>query len=342
MNRKPAGRAVVVTVLLTTALAACGKSESAGSVQVAGGGVTTVRWIYDWTPTSADLPVLKGLAEGWFEEAGVKVATTPGGAIDQLESVGAGNHDMTVGGGVELLVDQARGLPVKSVGLVQPVALGGLVCNPDSGVKDGVPKTLLDRKLATASSDADDVVWQIWRDRNQLTGKVTEVSAEAGPDLLYQGVVDCFPDFLTLAPLEAEKEFGEAPVLVPYSKELGVIGQVLDVNTDFAQKNPQAVRAFVDVYARGMEWAASHQADAVKLMKKTYPDIDEKITAQELKSLAGYWAGGFQRKNGYLSMNDHSWAATVDVLLKGRAIDEAPEMSSVYTTEYLPSTPYLP
>ncbi len=176
--------------------------------------------------------------------------------------MGEGHHDITVGGGVELLINQAQGVPVKAVGVVQPIALKGLICNPDSTVTADDPKTLLGKKLATTSTDADDVVWQAWRNAKGLNGQITEVSQKAGLPLLFQGVVDCFPEFLTRAPIEAEKKFGRKPVQIWYSRDEGVVGQVIDVNTEFAEKNPAAVKSFVDVYARGMQWAAQNQPDA--------------------------------------------------------------------------------
>ncbi|GLY27206.1 ABC transporter substrate-binding protein [Kineosporia sp. NBRC 101731] len=331
---------VAVGVLTSAAACGGGGSDAAGSAQVAG--VTKVRWIYDWTPTSADLPVLKGLEEGWFRQADLDVVTTPGGEISQLQSVGAGEHDMTVGGGVELLINQAQGLPVQAVGVVQPLALTGLICNPNSNITADDPNTLLGKKLATASTDADDVVWQAWRNHKGLNGKVTEVSQEAGLPLLFQGVVDCYPEFLTRAPLEAEREFGRKPVKIWYSKDENVIGQVIDVNTDFAEKNPAAVKGFVDVYARGMQWAAQNQAEAVELMTKVYPDSDPSVTAQELKTLSGFWSASYQDKHGYLAMDDATWKPTVQMLKRAGQIKELPEMASVYSTKYLPSTPYLP
>jgi NitT/TauT family transport system substrate-binding protein len=291
-----------------------------------------VRWIYGGTPSPADLPVLKGLQAGWFAETGVKVVTTAGGQIDQLESVGTGNHDITVGSGVELLVNREEGLPVEAVGVVQPLALNSLFCRPGLGITAGQPKTLQGHQLATAdTSDTDDTAWRLWRDEKGLTGKVNEVS---------KGVVDCFPDLVTFS--GPEREFGQPPVQFRYGRDLGLIGQVLDVNTDFATQHPQAVRAFVEVYARGMQWAAQHPDEGAALLQKTFPEIDAKVAAVELEALAGYWVGGYQKNHGYLAMNDASWKATAQVLTASGRLKKMPDLATVYRTDFLPRQPYRP
>ncbi len=344
MTRSRPLRRVAVTTLtagLLATVAACGAQSAGTTPGAAAEGPVTVRWIYGDTPSPADLPVLKGLQDGWFENAGIKVVTTPGGEIDQLESVGTGDHDITISGGVELLTKREQGLAVQAVGVVQPLALNALICRPGAGIVANQPKTLAGHRLATAdTADTDDVVWQIWREEKGLAGKVEEVSKDAGLPLLYQGVVDCYPDLVTQA--GPEQAFGRRPVEFWYARDIGVIGQVIDVNTDFATKHPQAVKAFVDVYARGMQWAAQNQADAVALLRKTSPDLDEKTSAAELKALAGYWVGGYQKNHGYLAMNESTWRATAQVLKASGQLQAMPDLSKVYRTDFLPKRPYTP
>jgi len=348
MTRKRPLRRVAVTTLtvgLFVTVAACGSESGGVSAAPAATGPVTVRWVYGSLPTSADLPVLKGLADGWFQQAGINVAATPGGEIDQLQSVGVGEHDITVAGGVELLMGQEQGLPVEAVGTVQPLALNALLCRPGRSITASDPKSLLGQKLATATAgqDAGDVVWQIWRDEHDLTGRVEEVSPGAGLPLLFQEVVDCYPDSDPLAVYQAQEAFdGVMPVKFWYAKDVGVIGQVLEVNTAFAAKNPQAVKAFVGVFARGMQWAAQNQAAAVALMKTTYPETDPALTAKELRAMGGYWTGWYQKKNGFLAMNDDSWTPTVQVLKASGQLKKLPDLARVYSAKFLPDKPYLP
>jgi NitT/TauT family transport system substrate-binding protein len=153
-------------------------------------------------------------------------------------------------------------------------------------------------------------------------------------------VVDCYPDLVTQA--GPKQAFGRQPVEFWYARDVGVIGQVIDVNTAFAAKNPQAVKAFVDVYARGMQWAAQNQAAAVTLLRTTSPDLDAKTSAAELAALAGYWVGGYQKNHGYLAMNDATWRATAQVLKASGQLSAMPDLTRVYRTDFLPKRPYTP
>jgi len=332
--------ALTVAVGLAAGLGACGGDDEA--VSTASSGPTQVRWVYGDSPGSADLPVLRGIEEGWFADAGLDVVTTAGGEIDQVTSIASGDSDITIGSGAGMLVGQAQGLAIEAVGVVQPESLDELVCAPGTAIKAGDPTSLLDRTLATASNDLGNAVWQIWRDRNGLKSKVDEVSGEAGLDLLLQRVVDCYPDQRAAAPVEAEETFGQAPVEFWYSQDIGVIGQVLEVNTDYAARNPDAVASFVDVYARGMQWAAQHQDEALDLLEQTYPDLDPTVSAAELKTVTAYWLGRYQTTNGYLAMNDVTWKPTVTALTQAGYLSPAPDLGTVYTTSFLPDEPYLP
>lgn len=332
---------VVVLAGLLAGLAACG-GESTAEVAKSQVGSTEVGWIYGGTPSALDVPVLKGIEAGWFADEDLEVTTTAGGEIDQLQAIDAGDADITIDSGAGMLIGQSQGMAVEAVGVVQPQSLTELICTPGTAIEADDPSSLLDRKLATSSTDLDDVVWQIWRNRNGLKGKVNEVSREAGLKLLLQGVVDCYPGQLGGAPVEAEETFGQAPVEFWYSKDIGVIGQVLEVNTDFAAQNPEAVKSFVGVYARGMQWAARHPDEALALIEKTYPDLDPTVVEADLKTVCDYWLARYQTTAGYLAMNDSTWKPTVQVLAAAGYLDPQPDLATVYTTQFLPDDPYLP
>ncbi|MGE2714714.1 ABC transporter substrate-binding protein [Mycolicibacterium litorale] len=326
-------------LLVASATVACGSDSSPS----ADDGTTTIRWMYDYFPTSGDAPMLAAQKNGYFVDAGLNVETTPGGEVNQIQAVATGQQDITVGPATTLLQSVEQGLPVTAVGVSQPNSPLGLICNPESGAVSGDPASLDGLTIATDPADTDGrSVWVQFRDKNDLTEKVTELSGSAAVDLLFSGQVDCLPEYLTYVPAMAELEFGAPPAVFELSKDAGVMGQTIVVNNTFLAEHPDAVREFVNAYAKGMQWTLDNQEDAVALVTETYPDLEADAVASELPALTAFWHTPLQDSEGLLVVEDSSWEQTADALIAVDSLKELPDLDSVRSTEYLPNPPVTP
>lgn len=329
-------------VLLTVTTVACG-SDTATTDSAAGNETTTVRWIYDYFPTSGDAPILAAQKNGYFEDAGLNVEITPGGDVNQIQSVATGRQDITVGPATTLLQSVEQQLPVTALGVVQPNSPIGLVCNPKSGAVSGDPSSLVGLTIANDPADTDgDSVWVRFRDQHDLAGKITELSGSTAEDLLFSGQVDCLPAYLTYVPALAEQEFGAPAPVFELSAEAGVMGQTIVANNDFLQSNPDAVKAFVDAYAKGMQWTLENPDEAVALITETYPDLDAASVAEELPALTAFWHTQLQDTEGLLVVDEASWQKTADALIGVGSLEAMPDLGSFWTTDYLPDPAVLP
>lgn len=329
-------------LLIAAATVACG-SDTASTDADGGDGATTVRWIYDYFPTSGDAPILAAQKNGYFEDAGLTVEMTPGGDVNQIQSVATGQQDITVGPATTLLQSVEQQLPVTALGVVQPSSPIGLVCNPESGAVSGDPATLEGLTIANDPADTDgDSVWVRFREEHGLAGKITELSGSTAEDLLFSGQVDCLPAYLTYVPALVEQEFGAPAPIFELSAEAGVMGQTLVANNEFLQENPEAVKGFVDAYAKGMQWTLENPDDAVALITETYPDLDAASVAEELPALTAFWHTQLQDTEGLLVVDDTSWQKTADALIGVDSLETMPDLASFWTTDYLPNPAILP
>ncbi|MTD12340.1 hypothetical protein GIS00_00090 [Nakamurella sp. YIM 132087] len=318
-------------------------SSSAADSSTAPAELTEVRWIFDYFPTAADLPILAAQKEGWFTEAGISVDITAGGEVNQLQDVGIGQHDITVGPGVDLIQSVSQDLPIVSIGVVQPGNVSGLLCAPGKGLDPNDPTTLKGHPIGvTAMNVVDVAVWDTWKDKYGLDGEIEEITIGDDITPLYTGQVDCFPAFLTQLPAVVAEHYGEEPVAYEVNADVNSIGQVLMANTEFAAANPEAVSGFVDAYAKGMQWAIQNPDEAADLLLETYPEYERKTAESEIPALTAFWHSTLQDTNGLLYMDDSSWQPSVDLLLASGQMDVAPEMSKIYTNQYLPSTAVMP
>ena len=329
-------------LLVATATVACG-SDTASTDSAAGDGPTTIRWIYDYFPSSGDAPILAAQKNGYFEDAGLNVEITPGGDVNQIQSVATGQQDITVGPATTLLQSVEQDLPVTALGVVQPNSPIGLVCDPRSGAISGDPASLEGLTIANDPADTDgDSVWVRFREEHALTDKITELSGSTAEDLLFSRQVDCLPAYLTYVPALVEQEAGAPAAVFELSREAGVMGQTLVANNDYLQANPDAVKGFVDAYAKGMQWTLENPEDAVALVTETYPDLDAASVAEELPALTAFWHTQLQDTDGLLVVDDASWQKTADALIGVNSLDAMPELASFWTTDYLPNPAILP
>lgn len=329
------GRWVVVLLVLTVVSISCAEEEEPAEVQ-------TVRFSFDWFPTSGDVPVLAAEKFGWFAEEGIQLEITPGGEFDQVQSVGLGEHDITVGPGPSVLLGHAADLPVVAVGVTQPYSPVGLICRPDRGLDPNDPSTLGHVKVGFQGFESYNTIWESYRNINNLTGVVEEVEVGFDPVVLFTGLVDCFPDFLTLVPAMAAAEFGEPAVTFWMAESVESLGQTLITSDSYAAENPDIVAGFVRAYARGMQWALQNPSDAIDLMVETYPDMEREIIEVEAPALHGFWVSDLQRENGLLFMDDATWQPSLDVLVGFGFIDDQFDVGEVYTNEFLPDDPVMP
>ncbi len=329
------GRWVVVLLVLTVVGISCAEEEEPAEVQ-------TVRFSFDWFPTSGDVPVLAAEKFGWFAEEGIQLEITPGGEFDQVQSVGLGEHDITVGPGPSVLLGHAADLPVVAVGVTQPYSPVGLICRPDRGLDPNDPSTLGNVKVGFQGFESYNTIWESYRNINNLTGVVEEVEVGFDPVVLFTGLVDCFPDFLTLVPAMAAAEFGEPAVTFWMAESVESLGQTLITSDSYAAENPDIVAGFVRAYARGMQWALQNPSDAIDLMVETYPDMEREIIEVEAPALHGFWVSDLQRENGLLFMDDATWQPSLDVLVGFGFIDDQFDVGEVYTNEFLPDDPVMP
>jgi NitT/TauT family transport system substrate-binding protein len=316
-----------------------------GLAVIAGGSAAaaeTIRFAFDWFPTSGDTPVLAAQKFGWFAEEGIELKITPGGEFNQVLSVGIGEHDITVGPGPSVLFGHQEELPVIAVGVTQPFSPVGLICRPDRGLNPDDPTSLKGVKVGIQPGEAYNTVWESYRDYYGLKGQVEEIPVGWDPIVMFTGQVDCFPDFLSLVPALAAEEFGEPAVTYWTSAAVETIGQTIVTNDTFAAEHPDLVRGFVRAYARGMQWALRNTAEAIDLFLEFHPDFERSVMEVEAPALQSFWVSSAQEAEGLLFQNDQTWQPTHDTLSTYGFIKKPFDVSLVYTTEFLPDPPIMP
>lgn len=304
--------------------------------------MTTVKFQFDWTHTAADVPILAAQKFGWFADEGIDLKITPGGpGANAPAQTAAGNQDISIGPATGILQTRSTGAPLVAIGMIQPISPTGQICNPNIGLDPNNPKTLEGHTIGKSNSTYDAVLDQFLKANNVDQSKIQFVAVGFDPTILFAGKVDCFPDFLTLVPLQAETFYKKAPVIYKTSSA-GSIGQVVETNESYLKAHPEQVKGFLTAYAKGMQWALRNVSSAVDLIKADYPDYDKAQAAKELPALEKFWVSSLQQKSGLLAMDGATWKPTYDALVGTKWLTKPVDYNAAFTTSVLPSPAIMP
>lgn len=311
--------------------------------------MTTVRFTFDWKPDSDWLPMLEAVQQGYFKAGNIDVKFVEGnGSSDALPLIGTGAQDIGQISGPPLIQGVQQQIPVTAVGVMLSSSPNVILCD---GAKIKTPKDLEKGYIfGDQAGEFEHALWVAWSKKLNLDltkVKVVPVTGESDQEFI-QGQIDCYIDFYTSGAIVAETEGrpGEE-TLFPIKDTLDVYGHTMVVNNDFLAKNPDAVKAFVLAYAKGIQYTIQHRDEAVALLLSQHPEMNNKDGKAALewssKRYTEGWASDVAKASGILSFTDAGWTATKATIVDGGLSNGKDiDISKLYTNKYLPNPPVTP
>ena len=237
-----------------------------------------------------------------------------------------------------VLPARAEGVPIVSIGTILPVNDSALMSLPDDGIKgpaDLTGKTyggyggpleteLIDRLAKCGDVDPSSV-------KHVEVGNVDYL---AGLQANRFDFVWIFAGWDTLRATEVE----DTPVdLIRFDEHLDCIPNwytpLLITNEKTIKNDPELVRSFLDVTARGYQLAIDDPQRAADLMLKAVPETDEKL----LGASADYYATRFTAGGKPWGTQDETTWSSFEQFLEDAGLVEKPvTVDDAFTDEYLP------
>ncbi|MAY88508.1 MAG: hypothetical protein CML02_17520 [Pseudooceanicola sp.] len=223
--------------------------------------LTTVR--VSTIPIIDTAPLQVAITKGFFEEAGLKVDTTPtaGGAVG-LPALASGAVQFTFSNSVSIALGASQGLGFKVVAAGSFTAdaapdIAGIVAKPDAGIKTGAD--LAGKTVAV--NTRNNIIWLYAKAWVDATGgssdDVTylEVPFPQMLDAVKGDQVDAA--FLVDPFLTAGISAGDVAISGwPYSEIQPSLPVGMYAATEqYIAENPETVAAFVEAYNKGVDWA---------------------------------------------------------------------------------------
>jgi NitT/TauT family transport system substrate-binding protein len=278
--------------------------------------------------------LLHGTGEGHWKEIGLDVKIIPGhGALEAVNTVGAGKEDVGIGSVDTVLVGQSKGVPIRAIAIDTYENPSCLIFLKSSGIAK--PKDLEGKSVGHPAASTTKNILDAGLKLNgvDLT-KVKVVNHPAGAEfqLLAAGKIDAFGGFCSgqVPTLEA-KGFKVGAISV---KDLGAeaYGMMLFSNDRTIRERPEALVKFLRGWLRGHIWAYQNINEATKLVLKHRPDRDM-LEADKFKMILAENRAEEARQRGFGVMTDEKWQKSMDVLVKAGIMDKPLNVREVYTNE---------
>ena len=251
---------------------------------------TPVKFQLDWRFEGPAAMFLVPVAKGYFkaEKLGVTVdaGNGSGGAVTR---VATGAYDMGFADLAALMEFHANNPTAAN----KPVAVMMVYNNTPAAVlalkKSGIktPADLSGKKLGAPVFDAGRKAWPIFAKANSIANVTwTAMDPPLRETMLVRGDVDAITgfSFTSLLNIEARGVKADDVVILPYP-EFGVklYGNAIIVGEDFLKKNPDAVKAFLRAFAKGMRDVIADPKASIATVKARDGIIDVALEERRLK-----------------------------------------------------------
>jgi NitT/TauT family transport system substrate-binding protein len=293
-----------------------------------------IRLPMGFIPNVQYAPYYVAAEKGYFAAENIEIEFDYKRETDGVKLVGAGELPFAVVSGEQVVLARSQGLPVKYVGQWYrkfPIAIFSLA---DKNIK-----TASDLKGKTVGLPgffgATFVGWKAFANANGIKDnevKLQEIGFTQAA-AVQQGKVDAAVGYIVNEPVVLAKK-GIAVNVIPVGVDMVANGIMTNEKT--AKENPQLVRGLVKALIRGIKDTIQNPDEAMTITTKFVEGLktDDPIQREVLNATIELL------KTDKLGVSDATaWENTQNTLLSMGQIKEKMDTSSLYTNEFVPSSP---
>jgi NitT/TauT family transport system substrate-binding protein len=329
------------------ARAAAGALIAFGVVFVAGAAAaqTPIKFALDWKFEGPAAPFVVALDRGYYKAEGLDVTIdSGGGSLEPLNRVASGTYDMGFADINSLIKfrDANPGTPIKAVFMVYNKPPFAIIARKSRGVT--LPKDLEGKKLGAPAPDGAYAQWPIFVQANGIdASKVTieNVGFPVREPMLAAGQVDAITGFSFSSYINLkDRGVPAADIVVLLMADYGVnlYGNAIIVNPKFAAEKPEAVKAFLRAFTKGLKDTVKDPAKAVDSVIKRNDVAKKDVELERLRiALKENILTQEVRTNGYGAIDVARMEKAIDQIGLTYKFKEAkPKASDAFDASFLP------
>lgn len=200
--------------------------------------------------------------KGFYEEEGINVILTPGGAESpSIQMVAGGGEQFGITGMGQLMEAREKGVPVVAIAVFHrknPL----IWFSVNENIKTA--ENLVGKKVGVTIGSNSDILFQAMLKKAEVDVKEVEVvpvTYSISP--LLTGQVDAYEGYIINQPLVARREGFKVYIINPTDYGINFYGDTLFTTEKMIKESPDLVERFVKATLKGWEYAYSHPDEAV-------------------------------------------------------------------------------
>src|SRR6188768_1871556 len=256
---------------------------------------TAIKFSLDWKFEGPAAPFLVAIDKGYFKAEGLDVTIdSAGGSLEPINRVASGTYDMGFGD-INSLVkfrDANPGTPIKAIFMVYNKPAFSIVGRKSRGVSS--PKDLEGKKLGAPPPDGAYAQWPIFTQANGIdASKVTIVNVgfPVREPMLASGEVDAITGFSFSSYINLKDRgvpASDITVLLMADYGVNLYGNTIIVNPKFAAEKPEAVKAFLRAFVKGLHETVKNPMTAIDSVLKRNDVAQKEVELERLQIALKY------------------------------------------------------
>jgi NitT/TauT family transport system substrate-binding protein len=318
---------------LTTVTIAAVFAAAATSVAAAN---TPVTFQLNWMAGGPNAGFAAALAEGYYKDVGLDVTLVQGnGSGNTAQLVANGRAQLAYADAVAVMQLIAKGAPMKVVSTIyqsNPNAVMALKKENIHTVKD-----LVGKKVGVPSGSSQTTMLPLlWKANGIKESEVNTIDMPPSsmvPALL-QGQVDAVLGSIDAYQIQAESQGAKLDVFRFADHGVPTVSTSIFASDDYLKSHPDVTKKFIAASLKGWSFALDHPEQAIKDLKKVFPDLNEKLATQELAAITPLFCSGGAKYIG--KAEDALWTKSQELLAEVKLLPAGQDPKSYYTDAYLP------
>ena len=305
---------------------------------------TAMPFALDWKFEGPAAPYFVAVDKGYFSDADLSVEVSPGkGSLDAIPKVvtGAFPVGMADVNALVRFLDQNPGAPVTAVMIIYDKPPFAIVGRKSLGVEN--PKDLEGRILGAPPPDGAWAQFPIFANETGIDVSAVKVEPVGFPTrepMLAEGNVAAvtgfsFSSYLNLVRLGVPEDDISTILMADHGVDL--YGNAIIVNTEFAEKNPDAVKGFLEGVAKGWVDAIADPAAAMPSLTKRNPAADAELEQRRLQlAIDANVVTDYTSANGMGGIDQDRFDNALEQIKLTYEFKTTPDAALYFTTDYLP------
>jgi NitT/TauT family transport system substrate-binding protein len=234
-------------------------------------------------------PWFVALDKGFYAKRGLNVTIQSStGSADTVRTIGAGGADFGFADISTTIVARSRGTPIQTVAQFGYVP-ATVMWREDTNIKQ--LKDLEGKTYAISPGQAQWYLMPAYCRINKVDYKAIRIQETAAP-LQPAALATKKADFIVMyrasndeiAELAASKVGIKVNRIFMKDTGLDIYGTGLVVKEEDVKKRPDFVRAYVEATLEGLRYARDHQEEALKILLKHKPELDQYLATVQLRN----------------------------------------------------------